>query len=82
MPTWPCWLLAGSGLAPVSHWKTVLLPDPAKPAMPTFIYLVGQWVVRSSLDGRQSADNPLYNAQPYGLRTTDSDYGLRTRTTD
>src|SRR5436190_12127590 len=36
-PVWPVWTLAGSGRTPVSQWKTVLLPEPAKPAMPTFI---------------------------------------------
>ena len=37
MPTWPCWTLAGSGASPVSHWKTVLLPDPENPTSPTFM---------------------------------------------
>src|SRR5262249_30772905 len=37
---WPRWLAAGSGLIPVSQWKTVLLPVPAKPAMPTFMAVV------------------------------------------
>src|SRR5262249_54788959 len=37
LPAWPICALAGSGLAPVSHWKTVLLPDPANPTMPTFM---------------------------------------------
>src|SRR5262249_51033242 len=37
--TWPRWLAAGSGLTPVSQWNTVLLPEPAKPAMPIFMGL-------------------------------------------
>ena len=37
MPTWPRWLAAGSGLTLVSQRKTVLLPEPAKPTMPTFM---------------------------------------------
>src|SRR2546423_464085 len=40
MPTWPRRLAAGSGLTPVNQRKTVLLPDPAKPAMPTFMVQV------------------------------------------
>ena len=37
MPTWPRWAAAGSGLTAVNQWKTVLFPEPAKPAMPTFM---------------------------------------------
>src|SRR5258708_18753794 len=37
LPVWPVCILAGSGLADVSHWNTVLLPDPANPTMPTFM---------------------------------------------
>ena len=28
MAIWPCCTLAASGAAPVSHWNTVLFPDP------------------------------------------------------
>ncbi len=28
LPVCPTWIFAGSGLAPVSHWKMVLFPEP------------------------------------------------------
>src|SRR5882724_9566907 len=37
LPVWPTWILAGSGFAPVSHWKTLLFPEPEKPTRPTFM---------------------------------------------
>src|SRR5262249_57652630 len=66
MPTCPRCPAAGSGLTPVSQWNTVLLPEPEKPAMPTFMGLVSRplSVVRSQgAAGGYSTDN--------GPRTTD-----------
>jgi len=37
LPTWPCWEREGSGASPVSQWKTVVFPEPEKPAMPIFM---------------------------------------------
>src|SRR5262249_14674562 len=65
LPLWPVCTLAGSGLTPVSHWNTVLLPEPAKPAMPTFMPMTTPRPARGAgfpaLPGETSSPCPLYN---------------------
>src|SRR5947209_8701322 len=71
LPTWPCWLRDASGATPVSQWKTVLLPDPEKPAMPTRMGVglcAKVHLSLATLYGRRLAVAIFREARPAGSR--------------